>query len=120
MFTDRKTTIEELKQFMKNFITEREWNQYHTPKNLSMAIAIEAGELMEHFLWIENNKSQEVFEKKREEIENEIADILSFMLSLANACDIDLSAAFDRKMKINAQKYSVEKAKGRHTKYTEL
>ncbi len=121
MLTDQKTTVEELKQIMKKFKAERNWDQYNTPKNLSMAIAIEAGELMEHFMWAEDSKAaQRALEEKREEIENEMADILAYMLSLCAGYNIDLSKAFERKMKLNAEKYPIEKAKGRHEKYNQL
>ena len=121
MLTDQKTTVEELKQIMKKFKADRNWDQYNTPKNLSMAIAIEAGELMEHFMWIEDSKAAEaLLEKKRDEIEAEVADILAYMLSLCAGYNIDLSRAFERKMQVNAEKYPIEKAKGRHDKYNQL
>lgn len=120
MMTDQKTTLEELKQYMKAFKAERNWDQYNTPKNLSMAIAIEAAELMEHFLWLETQESEKMLDKKREEIEHEVADILAYVLSLCAGYNIDLSKAFERKMKLNAQKYPVGKAYGKHEKYGEL
>ncbi len=121
MLTDQKTTVEQLKLIMQRFKAERNWDQYNTPKNLSMAIAIEAGELMEHFLWMEDSKAAEaLLDKKRDEIEAEVADIFAYMLSLCAGYNIDLSSAFERKMKLNAEKYPVDKAKGRHNKYNEL
>lgn len=121
MMTDKKTTVEELKTFIKEFKAARDWDQFNTPKNLSMAIAIEAAELMEHFMWTENAQASEAqLEKKREEIERELADIFVYMLSLCSGYNIDLSKAFERKMALNAQKYPVAKAKGNSTKYTDL
>ena len=121
MMTDQKTTLAELKAFMKAFVDERDWGQFHSPKNLSMALAVEAAELMEHFLWVEGNKaSADAFEKKREEIEHEVADVFALLLALCNQNNIDLSAAYERKMKLNGEKYPVEKSKGSSAKYTEL
>ena len=117
---DQKTTIHELKKYMQDFKAARGWGIYNTPKNLSIAIAIEAAELMEHFMWVDKEESEAILEKKREEIEHEVADIFAYMLSLCAGYNIDLSAAFERKMKINAEKYPIEKAKGRHEKYNEL
>lgn len=119
--TDQKTTLAELKAFMKAFVDERDWGQFHSPKNLSMALAAEAAELMEHFLWVDGNKaSVETLEKKREEIEHEVADIFAYLLAFCARYNIDLSAAYERKMTLNAAKYPVEKAKGSSEKYTEF
>lgn len=119
--TDQKTTLGELKQYMKDFKAARNWEQYNTPKNLSMAIAIEAAELMEHFMWAENAKaSEEILEKKRQEIENELADIFAYMLSFCAGYNIDLSKAYEQKMKLNALRYPVEKALGKSEKYDQL
>lgn len=117
---DQKTTVAELKQYMKAFIDERDWGQYQTPKNISMALAIEAAELMEHFMWLSGPESKEELEKNREAIEHEVADIFAFLLSFAAHYNVDLSRAYERKMMLNAQKYSVEKAKGRYEKYNKL
>ena len=120
MMTDQETRLAELKQLMARFKTERNWEQFNTPKNLSMAIAIEAGGLMEHFLWADGPTSVEIFEKNRAEIENEIADIFACTVSFCAQYNIDLSSAFERKMAINIQKYPIEKAKGTSKKYNEL
>ncbi len=117
--TDPNTTIEQLKRQVKEFVTQRNWEQFHTPKSLAMAIAVEAAELMEHFLWCEN-QAKEVFEKKREQIEDEIADITILLINFCSQNNIDLSRAIECKMKKNAVKYPVGKCFGRTTKYTEL
>lgn len=117
---DNKTTIGTLKTQLKKFVDERDWNQFHSPKNMSMGVAIEAAELMELFQWCDAQHSFEVFEKKRQEIEHEIADIAIYALMFCAENNIDLTAAIERKMKLNAEKYPIEKSKGKSTKYTEL
>ncbi len=117
---DKTTTVEDLKQSMKTFVNERDWGQFHSPKNLAMAMAIEAGELMEHFQWVTTEESFKVLEDKKEEIENELADVVAYVLSMCNFYDIDLTEAFERKKKHNQEKYPVEKCSGKSTKYTEL
>ncbi|WP_438482335.1 nucleotide pyrophosphohydrolase [Oleiharenicola lentus] len=120
--TDAKTTVAELRERVLAFARERDWEQFHSPKNLSMALAAEAGELMEPFLWAESKDSHAVARdpKKRPAIEAELADVVVYALEFANICGIDLAAAIETKMAANAQKYPVEKAKGRSEKYTEL
>lgn len=120
--TDAETTIGEIKARVRAFAHEREWEQFHAPKNLSMALAAEAGELMEHFLWATPEASRGVTEDaaKRQQIEEELADVVIYAIQFANMTAIDLSAAIERKMAANAAKYPVDKAKGRSDKYTEL
>ncbi len=120
--TDAKTTVAELRARVLAFVHERDWEQFHSPKNLSMALAAESGELMEHFLWSDSPASQAVAQnpKKRPAIEAEIADVVIYALEFANICGIDLAAAIETKMAANAKKYPVEKARGRSNKYTEL
>ena len=120
--TDARTTVSELRQRVLAFVHEREWEQFHSPKNLSMALAAESGELMEHFLWAESSASLDVARdpKRRPAIEAEIADVVIYALEFANICGIDLAAAIETKMTANAKKYPVDKARGRADKYTEL
>ena len=119
---DNKTTVAELRSRVLAFARERDWEQFHSPKNLSMALAAEAGELMEHFLWAESKTSGDVLrdKKKRSEIEDEIADVVIYALEFANMGGIDLAVAIEAKLAKNALKYPIEKAKGRADKYTEL
>ena len=119
---DATTTVNTLRERVRAFVRERDWEQFHSPKNLSMALAAESGELMEHFLWAESKASLEVARdpKKRAAIEAEVADVVIYALSFANICDIDLAAAIETKLAANAAKYSVEKSRGRSDKYTEL
>ena len=122
VFSDATSTVEQLKQHVMAFAREREWEQFHSPKNLSMALAAEAGELMEHFLWATPEQSSAIAhdEAKRSKIADELADVVIYALEFANTTGLDLSAAIEAKMAANARKYPVEKAKGRADKYTEL
>jgi dCTP diphosphatase len=117
---DTITTIETLKNKIKQFVEERNWQQYHSPKNLSMNIAVEAAELMEIFNWTDTEESKQELEKKRQQAENEIADIAFSLLNLCMRYNVDLTQALERKIALNAQKYPIEKSKGKITKYTEL
>ncbi len=121
-FADEKTTVAEIKARVLEFARERDWEQFHAPKNLSMALAAEAGELMEHFLWASSEESRETVNDpiKRSKIEEELSDVVIYAIEFANMTGIDLSAAIERKMAANAAKYPVEKAKGRSVKYDEL
>ncbi len=109
---DKTTTVEELKQIMRKFLKERDWEQFSSPKNIAMATTIEAAELMEHFNWVDSQESIEVLKKKREEIELEVADVLSCLIMLSSLYDIDLAKAYEKKLKINKEKYPIEKVKG--------
>jgi len=119
---DATTTIAELKSRVLAFARERDWEQFHAPKNLSMALAAEAGELMEHFLWSTPEASRAVVNDpaKRGKIAEELADVVIYALEFANVTGLDVAAVIEAKMGANAKKYPVEKAKGRAEKYTEL
>ena len=119
---DATTTMAELKGRVLAFARERDWEQFHAPKNLSMALAAEAGELMEHFLWSTPEASRVAIDDpvKRAKIAEELADVVIYALEFANVTGIDVARAIEAKMAANAQKYPVEKAKGRADKYTEL
>jgi dCTP diphosphatase len=120
--TDADTTIAELKNRLLGFVREREWEQFHSPKNLSMALAAESGELMEHFLWATPEQSLAIANDvtKRSKIADELADVVIYALEFANITGLDVAAAIEAKMASNAKKYPVEKARGRADKYTEL
>ena len=120
--TDATTTFAELKSRVLAFARERDWEQFHAPKNLSMALAAEAGELMEHFLWSTSEASRMIARDpaKRQKIEEELADVIIYALEFANMTGINVAAVIETKMAANAKKYPVEKAKGRSEKYTEL
>jgi dCTP diphosphatase len=120
--SDATTTLAELKTHVTAFARERDWEQFHAPKNLRMALAAEAAELMEHFLWATPEQSQAIVRDpgKRGKIEEEVADVVIYALEFANVTGIDLAAAIETKMAANARKYPVEKARGRAEKYDEL
>jgi dCTP diphosphatase len=119
---DADTTIEQLKTKILAFVRERDWEQFHAPKNLSMALAAEAAELMEHFLWATPDASRTIATDpaKRGLIAEELADIVIYALEFANATGLDVAGSIEAKMAANAKKYPVEKARGRADKYTEL
>ena len=113
--TDATTTVADLRLSVQRFIDERDWRQFHNPKNLSMSIAIEAAELMEHFQWLDGPASRDVTASSEDlrRIKEELADILCYAISFANALDIDLSTALRDKLVKNAEKYPAEKFRGR-------
>lgn len=102
------------------FRDEREWRQFHTPKNLATSVVIEAAELLELFQWSDAADSAAVVANKREQIADEIADVAIYLLFLADDLGIDLLQAIETKMDANARKYPVERSRGRSDKYTEL
>jgi NTP pyrophosphatase (non-canonical NTP hydrolase) len=113
--TDESTTIAALRELVRRFVDERDWQQFHAPKNLSMALAIEAAELMEHFQWISVDASRELHDRmKRAAVSEELADILAYTLALANALEIDLATALREKMQKNALKYPADEYRGRY------
>lgn len=116
MPTDEDTTVAELRREIAAFIRERDWDQFHDPKNLSMAIATEAAELMEHFRWIKNDASRDWVKdpQARVQVAEELADILAFALSFANTAGIDVTSALRAKMAKNARKYPAEQYRGRY------
>lgn len=115
MMNDETTTVGELRQMVADFVAERHWQQFHDPKNLVMAMAIELGELMEHFQWLRSDQLGEVrgSPEQMEAIREELADVAWFVLSFANAMDIDLSSAMAAKMAKNRAKYPAQRYKGR-------
>ncbi|MFY9924454.1 MAG: nucleotide pyrophosphohydrolase [Opitutaceae bacterium] len=120
--TDSTTRISELKERVLAFVQERDWEQFHSPKNLSMALAAETAELMEHFLWATPEESKSVAKDpaKRAKIAEELADVVIYALEFANSTGLDVAASIESKIAANARKYPVEKARGRSAKYTEL
>jgi dCTP diphosphatase len=113
---DSCTTLADLRDIVRRFVDERDWRQFHSPKNLSMSLAIEAAELMEHFQWIDAAESRRIGDDpaKLAEVRDEIADVLCYMLALANELDIDLSTAIHDKMIKNAAKYPAALSRGRY------
>jgi NTP pyrophosphatase (non-canonical NTP hydrolase) len=116
--SDETTTIRALRDLLRDFVSQREWQKYHDPKNLSMSIAIEAAELMEHFQWVRNADLEALRSDAAtmSEIREEVADVLAYVVALANALDLDLSAALADKMRKNAEKYPAEEFRGHYQK----
>ena len=113
-------SLDELAAAVRQFGHERNWHLYHTPKNLASALIVEAAELLEPFQWLTPEESLRLPEKKREQVRQEMADVLIYLVSLANLLEVDLLQAAEDKLAINAAKYPVEKARGNAAKYTEL
>src|SRR5437868_5835474 len=113
---DSSTTLAALKEAMRRFVAERNWEPFHSPKNLSMGVAVEAAELMEHFLWVDNDASRQVVTDagKMVEIADEIADVACYLLALANTLGIDLSDAILSKLAKNAVKYPADQYRGKY------
>ena len=116
--SDQQTTLQELKEKMAAFVRERDWEQFHSPKNLSMSIAIEAAELMEHFQWLTLEESKSLSPEALADIGEELADIVLYSLSLANALHLDLAETVLAKMEKNVRKYPSDKVRGKAHKYT--
>jgi NTP pyrophosphatase (non-canonical NTP hydrolase) len=113
--SDSDTSLSDVRALVRQFVAERDWNQFHSPKNLSMAMAIEVSELMEHFQWITPEASRELAgdADKLSAVVEELADVFCYVLALANELNIDLSDAFHEKMVKNACKYPVDEFRGR-------
>jgi dCTP diphosphatase len=109
-----------LRHRLDQFVEERDWNQFHTPKNLAMAMMVEAAELLEHFQWLTPEESCNLSAETRAEVELEIADVLLFLLRLCDKLGIDPMQAAQRKLELNAVKYPIATARGRATKYDKL
>lgn len=115
METDRNTTVGALRQAVDAFVDARDWRPFHSPKNLSMSISIEASELMEHFQWLDNEQAQDVCADPEvwAAVGDELADIVIYCLSLSNALDLDLSSAILGKLQTNEHRYPASEFKGR-------
>lgn len=112
--------LDRLRAALRRFAAQRDWEQFHTPKNLAMALAVEAAELMEPFQWLTAAESARLDKRRRQAVAEEIADVLLYLTRLADVLGIDPLVAAHRKLRINARKYPVHKARGRATKYHEL
>lgn len=112
--------IDQLLTRIRNFADERDWGQFHSPKNISMALSVEASELLEHFQWMSQHDSKNVSAEKKAEVADEAADVFLYLLRLCDEMDIDLVETANSKIDKNAVKYPIEQSKGRSTKYDEL
>jgi dCTP diphosphatase len=117
---DNHTTIHELKELIKKFTEEREWQKFLSPRTISTYLSIEAAELLEHFVFVDNEESKQKLENKRADVEAELADVFYWLMQMCWIYKIDLSSAVEKKLALNAQKYPIEKAKGNTNKYTTL
>ena len=112
--------LDDLRKRVVDFRDARDWKQFHNPKDMAISLALEAAEFLEHFQWKNENEISQHLGKRKEEVEDELADVLYWVLLIANDLDVDLKKAFIKKLEKSAAKYPVEKSKGKHTKYTEL
>jgi len=115
-----KTALRRLRERLRVFASARDWTQFHSPKNLAIALSVEAAELLEHFQWISDKDSLDMQSAKIGKIEEEMADVLLYLIRLADILNVDLVQAADRKIEANSQKYPIEKSRGHAKKYTEL
>lgn len=113
-------SLEQIRRSIRKFRDERDWMQFHNPKNLACSIAIEAAELLEHFQWKTPEESETHSSAAKEEIADEIADVAAYLIELADNLGIDLAEAIERKLQKNALKYPAHKARGSAKKYHEL
>jgi dCTP diphosphatase len=113
------TDLNALSLRLREFAQARDWDQFHSPKNLSMALSAEVAEILEHFQWLTEEQSKNLPKDKLDEVETELADTLIYLIRLADKLDIDLLEAAQNKIEHNEQKYPVDKAKGNAKKYTE-
>ncbi|WP_036302790.1 nucleotide pyrophosphohydrolase [Methylotenera sp. L2L1] len=111
-------SLDALRARVNNFVTERDWAQFHSPKNLAMAMIVEAGEVVEHFQWMTEQESRQLDAQTKEQVGQELSDTLVYLLRIAEVCGIDLIEAANKKIDLNAKKYPVEKCKGSNAKYT--
>jgi NTP pyrophosphatase (non-canonical NTP hydrolase) len=108
-----------LRDLVRVFVDERDWDQFHTPKNLSSALSVEAAELLEHFQWLQHGRIDELGADKLTQVRHEMADVLVYLVRLADKLDVDLPAAVEEKMVLNRAKYPADKVRGDARKYHE-
>ncbi|MDO9599251.1 MAG: nucleotide pyrophosphohydrolase [Azoarcus sp.] len=113
-------SLHELRDSLREFADARDWGPFHTPKNLAMALAGEAGEVIEHFQWLSAEASATLPDETRDAVALELADVLLYLVRLADVLDVDLADAARRKLSINATRYPVDKSRGRADKYDRL
>ena len=119
MTTTMPVDIDQLQQQLRQYADERDWQQFHSPKNLVMALSVEAAELQEHFQWLTEVASAELSPEKLQAVSHEMADVQVYLLRLADVLNVDLFAAVREKMVLNAEKYPADKVRGSAKKYTE-
>lgn len=112
--------LQKMQKRIVDFRDAREWKQFHNPKDMALSLTLEATEVLEHFQWKNSKEIEKYIEKQKDDIGEELADVLYWVLLMAHDFDVDLIKIFEAKMRKNEEKYAVEKAKGNHKKYTEL
>ena len=112
-------SLEQIKIQLREFAKERDWDQFHSPKNLTMALIVEAAELVEHFQWLSEEQSQTLTAEKLAEVEQEIADIQIYLIRLADKLGVDMEKAVNAKIKLNEKKYPADKVRGSAVKYND-
>jgi NTP pyrophosphatase (non-canonical NTP hydrolase) len=112
-------SLDELRQRLRDFAEARDWDQFHSPKNLSMALIAEAAELVEHFQWLTESQSMRLSQQQLQEVAMELADILIFLVRIADKLDVELIAAAKKKVAINEQRYPVDKVRGSQRKHSQ-
>jgi dCTP diphosphatase len=112
--------LADLSARLREFAAERDWEQFHAPKNLAMALAVEAAELMEHFQWLTERESAELPAGKRLEAAAELADVFIYTVRLADRLGVDLAEAVEAKIRVNAERYPIAKSRGNKTKYSDF
>jgi len=117
---DNELSIDHLKLQLRDFAAHRDWDQFHSPKNLACALSVEAAELLELFQWLTEEQSRNLSSEKREAVRKELADVFIYLIRLADKLDIDLLQAARDKIEENAAKYPVDKARGSSRKHTDL
>lgn len=108
-----------VREIVREFVDERDWDQFHSPKNLASALTVEAAELLEHFQWLQHGRAEELGPDKLREVRHEMADVLVYLVRLADKLDVDLLAAVQEKMVLNRAKYPAEQVRGDARKYYE-
>ena len=114
-----RTDLQQIRDLVRVFVDEREWDQFHTPKNLASALSVEAAELLEHFQWLNKGDRSELGEGKLDAVRHEMADVLVYLVRLADKLDVDLAAAVAEKMVLNRAKYPADQVRGDVRKYDE-
>ena len=117
---EESDALSRLRDELRRFATERDWDQYHSPKNLAAALCVEAAELLEHFQWRTDAESKSLPTEHLAKVREEIADVLLYLVRLADKLNVDLLDAAANKIAVNARKYPVDKARGNSRKYTDL
>ena len=115
----KSESIQQLTEQPRKFAADRDWEQFHSPKNLAMALSVEVAEIVEHFQWLTEQQSRELDAAKSAEVEQELADALIYLVRLADQLDIDLLEAVERKLALNEAKYPAERVRGSPKKYSE-